>query len=429
MHATSVPPLYSTSVVVKVSLCLLAVGCVKVPPFDQRDGGGSGSDAQGDGGMTPPLVDVQMIGNGARARMHDYELVFSNLAAKFPYQLNLDPYGAQPQLIMGGSEQCADEAGMGIALYPSLRINGAPPVGGGSVGTPTIAIPLQGPYVGQLRLGWSASFPCTTPGTGALTGHTTFSFFPNGRFTRYDLIDNPSPRDSASCPACQGSPGTFFLTSYTTLVVDGNAFISEGTSSDFDSYGEERGAGTSACITERGGYSIAFAWVNSQTRARTAAVSPARTIAFIKDIEPATPTLPQTEWRTTTQMGVSKETCGVLEPRVAEFEVDYQLDINGAALGSALGDGIFGGDPREAGGQPVDFPVTLQPGSIGPGRIAAGFAVWLYHAPIPQPLTLVHSRGPADGTWYYEQRVGQNSVVYWFDISLEAGETITISGP
>jgi hypothetical protein len=408
-------------VVVKVSLCMLAVACVKVPAFqEQRDGGGDAIDASGDGGMQGSAVWVEMDATTARATMRDYELLFSTDGAKFPHLLNLNPSGSK-QFIMGGSEQCADEQGMGIALFPSMRINGT----SGISPTPAISIPLQGPYVGQLRLEWTGTFPCSTPGNGALTGHTTFSFFPDGRFTRYDVINNGSSRDKVNCTACGPSANDFYLTSYTTLIVDNNAQLSDGTQADLDTYGEEIDPQLSTCISQRG-YSIAFAWPGAPTRMRAVATQPARTISFIRGLHTG-PTLPVDEWRSTTQMGISTETCAALEPRVTRFSEDnHQLEINGSSTGQALVDGIYGGDPQ-VNGYPVNFPVTLTPTvSTGQG-IPAGFAVWLYHAGLPTTLTPVHPRNPP-GQWYYEQRAGANSVVYWFNVSLEQGETITING-
>jgi hypothetical protein len=412
-------------VLIKLTPCLLVVACVKVPPFQGGDSGtGDAPTDTQDGSTTGPLVDVQMMGNGARALAPGYELVFSNDGAKFPHLLNVNR--SNPQFLMGGSEGCADEQGMGIALYPVTRING---VNAPNLGAPTITIPLQGPYVGQLRLAWSATYSCTTPASGSLTGHSTFSFFPDGRLTRYDVVDNASARNVADCPACGDTATAFYLTSYTTLIVDGNAFMTDGTQSDLDNYGEVFSPGRSSCITERG-YSIAFAWVDTLTRLRVAAAPPtsvARTIAFIKDFELPNATLAAGERRATTQMGISTEACGALENRIAPFsDDDHHLVINGDSTGAALVDGIYGGDPTVS-GKVVDFPVTMTPQVTVMPNIPAGFAVWLFHAPLPQTLTPVHSRNPP-GQWYYEQRVNQNSVVYWFNVSLEQGETITISG-
>jgi hypothetical protein len=403
---------------------MLVVACVKIPAFEGSDGGSSDAppgDALIDGAPGEPLVDVQMVGNGARATMRDYEMLFSTDGARYPHLLNLNP-GPQQQYIMGGSEGCADEQGMGIALYPVTRINGVQ----GTTGT--FSIPLHGPYVGQVRMDWSTSFACPGSSTGGLTGRTTFSFFPNGRLMRYDVVENASARNAADCTPCGASSPNFFLSSYTTLIVDGGAFLSDGSQTALDSYGEQIMPGSSACITERG-HSIAFSWALGQTRMRVAAAPPtsqARTISFINDMYSDT-SLPMGEWRRMTQMGISTETCGVLEQRITPFSADdHQLQLNGNPIGAALVDGIYGGDPQ-VNGYPIDFPLTLRAAPTVAPNIPAGFAVWVYHAPLPTTLTPVHSRNPP-GEWYYEQRVDQNSVVYWFNVSLEDGETITITG-
>jgi hypothetical protein len=414
----------TTRVVVQIALCAVASACVKIPAFEQRDaptGDGSGSDALTDGSMPAQPVKVEMVGANAKVTGPGYTLTFSSDGAKFPHLLTVNP--STPQFLMGGSEQCADEMGMGIALYPATRINGV-------TGTsPTLSIPLEGPYVGQVRLEWSGTYPCPTPGSGTLQGRTTFSFFPDGRLTRFDVVDNVATRNVTDCTPCGNASSSFFLTSYTTLIVDGNAFLSDGTQSTLDNYGEQVQPGRSACINERG-YSIAFAWVDASTRMRVAAAPPtsqARTIAFVKDLEPPAATLGAGERRATTQMGISTEGCGALEARIAPFsDDDHQLMVNGVASGAALVDGIFGGDPQTS-GYVVDFPVTLTPAPTIAPNVPGGFAVWLYHAPLPQTLTPVHSGNPT-GTWYYEQRVNQNSVVFWFNEPLDQNETITITG-
>lgn len=404
-----------------LSLSVL-VACVKVPEFQPRDGSiGSGDGS--DGSIGGPLVWVEPAGLGAKVTAPHYEMLFSQDGSLFPYQLNVGPN--RMNMVLGGSEHCADEGGMGLAVYPVVRVNGLDQAG---MGTPTIAIPLEGPYVGQIRLTWSESFSCGA-GPGSPNGHTTFSFFPDGRLTRFDVIENSVARDASDCSICTPNgqtSNTFFLTSYTTLIADSNATSTDGNIANLDMYGEELTPppGNSTCMNQRG-TSIAFSWVNTQNRIRVAATTPVRTLAFVKDIFSGA-TLTTVGWAATTQMGISAEACGALENRIAEFSADdHQLEVNGNPLGAAQVDGIYGGDPQ-VNGYPVDFPVTLRP-TGGLPRIPAGFAVWLYSQPIPDLLTVTHSRG-AMADWYYEQRVNANSVVFWFKESLEQNETITISG-
>lgn len=406
---------------VKVALCVLAPACVKVPPFQYQDGGpGDGSvDAPGDGDVGD-LVSVVPNGAGATAMGPGYTFDFSTAGSHFPSSLNIGGHE-----LLGDSLECADEQGMGLALYPVTRINGVDTT---LMGSPQVSIPLSGPYVGQLRLAWSASFTCS--GTNKeISGHSTFSFFPDGRLTRYDHIENPAILDATTCPQCSGGMGTtFFLTSYTTLVVDDNAYLSDGNLANLNTYGADVTApGNTACVRERG-QSIAFAWTDTNNRFRVVSQSTSpRWLSFIHDIYADT-VLPVTSYESTTQMGISAtDDCPTVEARIADHTADaHQLVINGTPIGAALGDGIYGGDPR-VDGYPVDFPVTLGPGATADPRIPAGFAVWLYSNPIPATLTVAHTRNPP-GTWYHEQRVSSTSVVLWFDVSLEAGEAISISG-
>ncbi len=407
----------SRAVAVQLGLCVLATACIKVPEFQGRGDGGPGDGGGDDAEVDTSLVSVKMNGDGAIAKAPGYELRFSDQGAKFPYQLNVGG-----NMIMGGSEQCADEYGMGIALYPATRVNG---VTNPTSSPAAIEILASGPYVGQLRIKWSADYPCTG-GAGSIGGTSVFSFFPDGRLVRKDLVNNTADRMVGQCTACGMNSSNWYLTSYTTLIVDSNATLSDGTSAMLDNYGEELNPGATACIRQRGS-SIAFSWLDSDTRMRAVAAPPtsqARTISFVKNLFQAA-LLPMSGWETTTQMAVSTDTCGMLEARLAEFSADdHHLTINSNSVGAALTDGIFGDFPR-ADGYPVDFPVTITP-SGGLPNMPAGFAVWLYSAPIPQTLTLTHSGNPT-GTWYYEQRVSQNSVLFWFNVPLETGQTITIN--
>jgi hypothetical protein len=260
-----------------------------------------------------------------------------------------------------------------------------------------------------------------------------FSFFPDGRIMRADFVDNAGTHDVANCTPCGGAGGTFVLSSYTTLIIDSNAFFTDGASQNA-AHGAEAPPGDSTCMSERG-TAFAFSWGPVATRLRVAAApptSPSRTVAFVRDIVRDT-TLAQGQYASFTQMGISNEACGVLEGRITPFsDTDHQLVITSglgsSSVGQATTDGIYGGYPNNE-GFPVDFPVTLAANNTTPQpNIPAGFAVWLYSQPLPTPLIVTHSRNPP-GTWYREQRINQNSVILWFDVSLENGETIMVSGP
>jgi hypothetical protein len=411
-------------VAVKLSVVgALASACVKVPPFQHQDAapGDADGDAPTDANEGPPAISIVQDSMGVLVTAPGYTVRFGTDGALFPYQLV-----AGGQHLMGGSQQCADEQAMGIALYPVFRAGSTDFPGQGA---PSIAIPLEGPYVGQVRLTWSGAYACS-PGNGSISGQSTFSFFPDGRLTRFDVITNDIEKNSVDCTRCDdtGPATSFYLTTFTTLVVDPGAFLSDGTEAMLDSYGEQVSPGQTACVRERG-QAVAFSWVDTQTRMRVVNTAPTRSIAFVKDFVSGAATLPPMDWRTTTQMGISAtENCAALEARIQRFsDADHELVINGNSVGAALTDGIFGGDPRPE-GYPVDFPVTITPAQTVAPNVPAGFAVWLYSNPIPTSLTVTHSGGHT-GTWYRMQRVGSTQLVLWFDVPLDDGETITISEP
>jgi hypothetical protein len=404
---------------VLVSLCVLASACIKVPDFVPRDApGGDGSDAMSDGGILP-VVSVVMNDDAADVTGPGYTLRFSTDGALFPFQLN--PAG---QLLMGGGQMCSDESAMGLAIYPLLRVNGADQAG---MGTPSLTILASGPYVGSVQVLWSGTLPCSDGSSSAIFGRSRFSFFPDGRISRFDTLHNSGTHAAADCTACVGGMATeFVVTTYTTLIVDGNAFMTDGNLVNAG-HGAEAMPGASTCMSERG-QSIAFAWTDAATRLRVAAAPPpARTIAFVKDWHRGA-TLPITTWEATTHMGISTQACGVLESRIVPHsEADHQLVIAGVPMSAALIDGIYGTAEDDTDGYPVTFPVTLSAAATPLPNIPPGFAVWLYHDPLPATLTLTHSGNPT-GTWYREQRVSPSSVILWFDVGLGQGETITVSG-
>lgn len=405
------------AVVKLVLVGTFASACVNVPPFQPRDaapsGDGADGDAPPDGSTEIGTVSVEQTSEGVVVTAPGYIMRFSSSGSLFPYQLE-----AGGQHLIGGSQQCADEQAMGIALYPLFRVNGADSSG---MGTSNISVLLDGPYVGQVRIAWSHTLACMP--SSSLYGSSTFSFFPDGRLTRFDVIQNDTEVNASACTACNGSPASsFFLTSYTTLIVDPGAYLSDGDETTFNAYGAVVSPGDTACVRERG-QSIAFAWVDTQNRLRVVDTTPSRSVAFVKDLHSGA-TLSEGTWSATTQMGVSAaEDCGALEARIRAFSSDPGVTINGALIGAALADGIFGGHPNPD-GHPVDFPVTIGTSTGMP----AGFAVWLSSASIPQDLTLTHSGGYVGTSWYRLQRVSQTSLLVWFGVPLDAGATITIVG-
>jgi hypothetical protein len=396
-----------------VSIALAGAACLKIPAFNQQDAATGVGDTASDGSVPPPIDITGSVVTGP-----GYVINFSDAGARFPYQII-----AGGNHMMGGSQQCADEQAMGIAVYPVYRANGADSP---NMGAHVFTTRMRGPYVGQVQLDWSGNFNCTT-GASELSGTSLFSFFPDGRITRFDRLTNSASRSAADCTMCTNGPSSndFFVTSYTTLIVDNNAFVSDGNLIGA-SYGTQVPAGRTACVRERG-QTIAFAWTDTQTRLRVANDTSVQTIAFIKDLMQGV-TLPAQDFVTTTQMAISATgDCSALEARIGPFsDDDHRVTINGTDVGAALTDGIFHGGPLND-GLPVDFPVTITPTQTIATGMPAGFAVWLYSDPIPQNLTLTHSANPS-GDWYRLQRVGQMGLVVWFDVPLADGQSITISG-
>lgn len=387
-----------------------ATSCVKIPPFQPQDAG-----EHGDGGTEPQMVTVVEDATGeVHVTAPGYTMRFSRDGARFPDRFDV---GGEQRL--GNANECADEQGMGIALRPVYRANGDP-----ATVQSAISLPLVGPHVGQVSIEWQANVVCG--GTiNKLDGRSTFSFFPDGRLTRFDLLTSSATVNASTCDACGVPASSFFLGSYTTLTVDADADLYP-TMVDLENYGQEQASGKTVCVRQRD-RSVAFAWVDSTARLRLVGTTPSRSIAFIKDLFGGI-SMPAGEWQTTTQMGVSaSEDCGALVERIDPFTEPANVNINGTLVTAYSRAGIFGGDN---GGLPVSFPVEIKVDETPShaGTVPAGFAVWLSASAIPENVTLTHSAGHTGTSWYRLQRVGQRDLVVWFDVPLEVGETITILG-
>ncbi|MDQ3298926.1 MAG: hypothetical protein M3619_20290 [Myxococcota bacterium] len=396
------------------------------------------------------LQDVRVTTNGTGARVCGprYQVEFGQGGAHFPYQLIVDGM----HLVADGVE-CNDERGIGLALHPSLRINGedAPQV------TSTLAVELGSTTdaIVKIALTWNAAYAC---GGGAAVGElgrrSTFTFLPDGQIHRFDRIEHPATVTSGNCsscrPASQGSP--FYLTSYTTLAVDMGGYqilgATGGNQNALTTYGQSINAGEDVCITTRGRH-VGFGWYGDNTQlanpsrvrvVRTPMAGQAGAIAFIFDqlnnATQITPTNAATLLETTMIVGSSDTNCAAVLSRVATHRENRLLHVVRGTDQFDIApnlDGIYGGE-RPDGTVSYDIPgVPDSPFTMsipaGGQPIVGGFAVWFDFASFYPNITAVRTPASANPNWIRFQHApppNQSQVVFWFPDGLGVGQTITI---
>lgn len=440
---------------------VLLGGCVREPKFtgtEPRDASDDTvRDAPPDG---PPIaacpadspnVGVTASGNAARVCGPRYQVDFSADGAHFPYQLVVD--GAQ---LMASGVECNDERGIGLALHPSLRINGedAPMV------TSTLAVELGSDVDAIVKIGltWSAAYACGGGASvGALGRRSTFTFLPDGQIHRFDRIEHTGTVTAGNCsscrPASQGSP--FYLTSYTTLAADMGGFqilgATGGNETALTTYGQSITAGDDVCIRTRNRH-VGFGWYGDNTQSanpsrvrvvRTPMAGQAGAIAFIFDqlnnATQITPTTAATLLETTMIVGSSDTNCAAVLTRVATHRENRLLHVTRASPGNPpyefdIGpnlDGIYGGERPDGTvsydipGIP-DSPFTLSIPSGGQ-PIVGGFAVWFDFANFYPSITAVRMPPSTNPNWMrFQHAPDQSQVVFWFPDGLGVGQTITI---
>jgi hypothetical protein len=421
----------------RVSIVLLAVGCLRDPKFKGVGGdGGTDADAAPDAGP-PSCAGGDVVAtragnndNGASVCGPTYVMNFSDTGARMPYQLNVN--GSQ---LMGGARECNDERATGVALFPPVLVNGETQNPDNTDGG--IALRLTGPVIAKVEVDWSATYTCGQQGT--LQNKSSFTFFPDGRITRWDQVRNATMvTNNGACTRCTvgGNPGpnsgNFFLTSYMTLQAPSNSVLASGDISMLTMHGQQLTGRRSDCL-ETLQRRVAFGWRDTNTRIRVVNETPTRALAFVYDIpHGGDDTIMPADLAddVTTQILVSPSAqCGDLRTRAELFAENHGLTINGVDMGMSP-DGIYGGE-RHDGAIGIDAgttgTVTIQPTTL---TVPGNFAVWLDYDQQPnQTIVVTHNGIPSapSGDWYRIQRVNNSQVIIWFRDDLAATSIITVT--
>ena len=417
------------------AVCVLSTAaCLKEPKFNGTEQPPGDGDTDAPDGMVDPLacpssatdISVSRTGTsmrGANVCGPGYQMVFSDVSARMPYQLIVNG-----QQLLGVGENCNDERGMGLGLYPAGLINGEPQ--SPAVVDGVLTTPMTGPVIGRVAIDWSANYTCT--GSATLQDSSTFTFFPDGHITRFDRYTQTSSVGGMGCGVCSGggSSNTMYLTSYLTLVAPANSTLSNANAPVLDTYDESVGNLRSTCLHNPNNQNVAIGWRDTATRIRVVDEQP-RTFAFVQDIANGT-TLGPLMGEVTTHMIVSgTRQCADLDTDALRFANRPELHVQALDVGPSL-DGIYGGE-NDSGGVAIQTqvgPIALSLTSAA-APIPAGWAVWIsFGSQQNGNVQVTHNGVPSApaGEWFRTQRVSNSQIIFWFrDALVDAQTVITIT--
>lgn len=356
----------------RVAMLLVAAGCFGKPGFTQRD---SGSDTCTPSQPSAPGVTIDGT-TGPLVTMP------GNVAIGFADELLA--YPMPDRLIIGGLDViaqaagCANEDRVGVAIYPIYSVAAQTPSGGMEHHLERLHV---GPAFTSVETRWEYAQAGCTGGAALGEGHTTWSFFPDGKVVRNDTVvpSTTSTIDPTGCQ-CSSAAGVeaFIVTSYTTF--DTTRLRTLTIPSDDDEPASLPGGiimtQPSACVTTQTGGRVAVAWdrVDNMdppvppTRLRMQIPSgPNNITALVYDFVPSTPAvmsiLQNRSFAVRTHMlldqGMGHGTCVAMLEALAAYVNIQPLMIQGLPV-AYNEQGVF--DDARTYDEPITLSGTLPPG-------------------------------------------------------------------
>lgn len=402
------------------AVCVLSTAaCLKEPKFNgmdtPRDGDIDAPDGGGDPLMCPASTsDVSVARSGTDLRGASvcgpgYQMVFSDLSAKMPYQLRVNG-----QQLMGVGENCNDERGMGLGIYPAGLVNGEPQSPATVDGT--LTTPMTGPVVARVVIDWSANYTCT--GSATLQDSSTFTFFPDGHISRFDRFSQATSVGAGGCGVCAGggSGSTMYLTSFLTLVAPASSTLTNANAPVLDTYDESVSGLRSTCLHNPNNQNVAIGFRDMATRIRVVDDNP-RTFAFVQDLMNGSSIGPVNGEATTHMLVSGTRQCADLDVDALRFANRPELRVQALNVGPSL-DGIYGGE-NDSGGTAIqtqvgDIPLALVSETA---PIPGGWAVWIeFGSQSNMNVQVTHNGMPSmpTGEWFRMQRVSNSQIIFWF---------------
>ncbi|MBV8760654.1 MAG: hypothetical protein JO257_25400 [Deltaproteobacteria bacterium] len=401
-------------------IALVGAGCIKLADFHPGGGSGSGTpdartaDAANPGecgnGM-PGQATASMSGSAICAAGPGYVLRFPGSSFHYPDQLRIGTAD-----VLGTSSACNEESLIGEDAYPMKRFS-SDSTATGETASATIILP--GPTVAKVAVNWSLPLMSPCASSGMVSGHSTFTLFPDGRLVRYDELTTPALASQTNCD-CDSAAQLFLLTAYITF--EPNITITKQTGETiFPSTGEGMAMPQLVCVSDNG-WRIAIV-EQLVGRARNATGGG---IALTTDLDnTGAMSLSAGTRGGITAYKIGTDTCVNLLAPIAQYmnATGPQLHVHSAnGFDDTIGterDGMYGGDNGTGNGLPTGGPGTLTLTTAD--TIPPGWALWVSGLTLGQP-----SATPArTGNWFAIQNVAGDAII-WFRDGLAAGQTITV---
>jgi hypothetical protein len=418
-----------------MALAMLAPACVKIHDFNGGAGsdGGGGSDG-GDSGSTDPCRSgtnacLYEVGGKLHAEVYGrYNLTFSNEGFHFPESLSSGAF----ELLGAPPAACSAEMGVGVAYSPATVISSVASAStGSSVDSVMTTQMIPGPGVAKVAIDWQATLAnCTS----SPSGRSSFTFFPDGRITRMDIVHTGSSEIDAATCSCSGQVGSSWeLSTYWSFALNAiNTGNVDGIGAIPTNNGENKAVNQIVCM-EGPSHRLGLASVVDMPMNRVRRMG-ADDFALMTDmLYPATmdPLPADMMYESSTTMYITTsatETCPTVDTYLTPFSMDYQLWLTDASSSYSRGlpdDGIYGGEfggMEGTGGISFDGPqLTIEPYN---GVTIPAFALWLNANEI---TSITRTPVSSSATWYTDQPItSATQHILWFPDGLAPGEKIVI---
>jgi hypothetical protein len=400
---------------------VVCAGCIKLADF--HPGNGSGSPDAHTADAAPPgecgngvagQATASMSGTAICASGPNYALRFPASSFHYPDQLRIGTSD-----VLSTSTACNEESLVGMDLYPVSRFSSDSAATGE---TASATIILAGPVVAKVAVSWSWQAAAQCAPSRTVTGHSSFTLFPDGRLVRFDELTTPSASSQTPCD-CDTAAQGFLLTAYVTLVPS-VMITNQGGDPVFPSTGEGMAMPALVCASSNG-WAIGIA-EQLVGRARNATGGG---IALTTDLDASGATSLSSGSRSTvTAYQIGTAGCAPLFAPIAQFtsSTGPQLRVrNTMGFDDTIGtqrDGMYGGDNGTGTGLPTGAGTLTLSTTSDP--IPAGWALAVSGTTLLPPT----ATPPRTGDWYRIQN-GTNDSIIWFRDGLTSTDTITVPTP
>ena len=392
---------------------VLSAGCLDIHAFH----GDAGTDPTGDGGVSgsegacgsPTIASTGWPRQKVTAAMPDnvltvagpgYTFAFSVIKPNFPVSFSVEAM----ELLSGnpGAGACEEGGFATIRIAPGARGDLQ------TMDSAALTLVAAGPGIVRVDQHWTSSFGC-----GAAVVDSAWTFFPDGRITRDDVLESASFSPGPPC-ACGGTASSLETIASEMSLVDGPVGRAVDTA-DHPTLLDHTAAielPEQFCLTGKPSQSFQLFQLEQPGRHVTARKTTSVNHSIATRWNTPGPAIANgTRASTTFFLAPASITCSALSASVAGFRDGVDLRVNGlGALAAPRTDGVVGG--FETGMAAAGHTVLAIPtGKPSP----PGYAVGLSYATAPSTISVAKNGVLLDSDAAVIQRVDADPrhVVIW----------------